>query len=118
MRQATGRAPLTMRVMISQSPWAAFRRVVVRSLPAIDISPGKRAGFRDGSPDQGANQVRFGWILAHLEKTAGLPVHSTETPANATTLRHFSVSSAISLPNSDGVIGLGVPPMYVSACST
>ena len=36
---------------------------------------------------------------------------STETPANSTTLRHFSVSSAISLPYSAGVIGFGTPPM-------
>jgi len=36
---------------------------------------------------------------------------STETPANSTTLRHFSVSSATSLPNSAGVIGFGMPPI-------
>jgi hypothetical protein len=32
--------------------------------------------------------------------------YSTDTPANSTTLRHFSVSSTMSLPNSDGVIVL------------
>ena len=35
---------------------------------------------------------------------------STDTPANSTTLRHFSVSSTINLPNSAGVIGFGMPP--------
>src|SRR4029079_6493626 len=37
-------------------------------------------------------------------------LQSIETPANSTTLRHFSVSSAISLPNSAGAMGLGIPP--------
>src|SRR5690349_5865969 len=43
---------------------------------------------------------------------------STETPANSTTLRHFSVSSATSLPNSAGVIGLGRPPTSASRATS
>src|SRR6516225_4642392 len=37
-------------------------------------------------------------------------VHSTLTPANLMTLAHFAVSSAMKLPNSVGVIGLGSTP--------
>src|SRR6185437_9488932 len=45
----------------------------------------------------------------------GSPCRSTETPANSTTLRHFSVSSATSLPNSArGAIGLAIPPISVN----
>src|SRR6266550_6868872 len=38
------------------------------------------------------------------------PDHSTLMPANFTTLAHFSVSSAMSLPKSAGVVGTGTPP--------
>jgi hypothetical protein len=39
--------------------------------------------------------------------------HSTEILANFTTLAHFSVSSANSLPNSAGDMGIGVAPSSV-----
>ena len=42
--------------------------------------------------------------------THALLHHSTEMPADYTTTPHFSVSSASSLPNSAGDIGIGVPP--------
>jgi hypothetical protein len=45
----------------------------------------------------------------------GSHCRSAGTPANSTTLRHFSVSSATSLPNSArGAIGLAIPPISVS----
>src|SRR5262249_44756932 len=39
--------------------------------------------------------------------TARITVHYGLMPANFTTLAHFSVSSAINVPNSVGVIGIG-----------
>src|SRR5437879_11116409 len=39
---------------------------------------------------------------------------STEILANSTTLRHFSVSLSISLPNSSGVPGAGTAPSSVN----
>src|SRR6516165_910730 len=46
------------------------------------------------------------------------PAQSTDTPANSTTLRHFSVSSVMYLPNSAGVICIGVPPISESRASS
>src|SRR6202034_1260110 len=40
--------------------------------------------------------------------------HSTFAPENLMTLAHLSVSSATSLPNSAGVIGIGVLPRAAS----
>jgi len=37
-------------------------------------------------------------------------------PENFTTLTHFSVSPAMSLPNSAGVIGIGKPPKVRKLC--
>src|SRR3979411_828943 len=43
---------------------------------------------------------------------------STDTPANSNTLRHFSGSSATSLPNSAGFIGFGIPPTSASRATS
>src|SRR6516162_1155799 len=41
-------------------------------------------------------------------------IHSGLMFANLITLAHFSVSSAMKLPNSAGVIGMGTPPRSAS----
>src|SRR5579859_3106431 len=46
-----------------------------------------------------------------VRRDDGSYTQSTETPANSTTLRHFSVSTSMSFPNSAGVIGFGMPPI-------
>ena len=51
-------------------------------------------------------------------KPPAVAAYSTETPANSTTLRHFSVSFAISRPNSAGVIGLGMPAVSASRATS
>src|ERR1700730_5844756 len=73
-------------------------------LQAPPVLPLSRTGNGAGDP------LQCGWRSCN----AGAVFQSTDTPANSTTLRHFSVSSAISLPNSAGVIGFGMPPMAVS----
>src|SRR6516225_6226069 len=50
----------------------------------------------------------------HYGRFAGLPDQSALMPANFTTLPHFSVSSAMSLPKSAGEPASTVPPRSVS----
>src|SRR5215470_4917986 len=49
-----------------------------------------------------------------MEDLPGLPDQSAFTPANFTTLPHFSVSSAMSLPKSAGEPGSAVAPHSAS----
>src|SRR5262245_56460113 len=75
-------------------------------------------------PDRAARPCR---LLEHLVGTGGHPTfaeralrnicqpdHSALMPANFTTLPHFSVSSAMSLPKSAGEPGSPVPPNSAS----
>jgi hypothetical protein len=52
-----------------------------------------------------------------MEELRGLLDQSALTPANFTTLAHFSVSSTISLPKSAGEPTSGVPPRSASRAS-
>src|SRR5262249_8786290 len=53
-------------------------------------------------------------LLAQQQEAAQAPLHSGLMPADLSTLPHFSVSSARSLPNSVGVIGRGTVPRSAS----
>src|SRR5450759_961911 len=64
----------------------------------------KRANHRGPK----SNFVRFG-PKAEPRYFPGM-TYWTDKPADFTTAAHFSVSSATSLPNSAGDIGIGVPP--------
>src|SRR5690606_20350817 len=77
--------------------------------PALTIE--LRAPPRTAAP---GGRQRCGPRLQGVLQSRNAAAQSTETPANSTTLRHFSVSSATSLPNSAGLIGLGTPPTAAS----
>src|SRR4030088_2192060 len=62
--------------------------------------------------------VDYRLIALNFKCLCAFRSQSTDTPANSTTLRHFSVSSAISLPNSGGVIGIGWPPSSASLAAS
>jgi hypothetical protein len=69
------------------------------AIPLIKARPRLTIGIAGSSPAMTAE-----WARSDRE------IQSTEMFANFTTFAHFSVSSATSLPNSAGLIGIGIPP--------
>src|SRR5262249_39806870 len=69
----------------------------------------RRAGFYSTTSSQvrtPAISLNGGYGIS----SRGRADHSALMPENLITLAHFSVSSAVNLPNSAGVIDMGTPP--------
>src|SRR5258708_21658086 len=65
----------------------------------------------ENDPQRSSRRIRG---TGFMEDLPGLPDQSALTPANFTTLAHFSVSSARSLPKSAGEPGRAVAPNSAS----
>src|SRR5262249_55428489 len=88
-------------VKILRTAWSfGFRR----STATEQIQPLQCADVHRCPPREFAER-----ILWNIDPTADRP-HSPLMLAARITLPHFSVSSAMNLPNSAGIIGIGTPP--------